>query len=338
MTMELTSLLKDICSAAIGVSDGAATVLSGELPHGMSIASLNGSTGNERFAEFVSEWKHTPQTGGTVLAVEIAEGTSTCKPVCIELHDNRCDIIISANARSRTELIFVYSNAEPISRYVKTAEDTSLQISDIVLTNTGTETRIDSWTKLAERTSVDVTTVELSDSDITMEYSFEFKHNGGSLKHHALSIIGDHRKKTLNINVRHEVPECHSDVVMKGVAEGEGFGTFNGLVYVAPDAQHTEAYQQSRNMLLGDKARIITSPQLEIYADDVKCSHGAAIGQMNDDAVYYMRQRGLSEAEARGLQLSGFVNEIVSRLEFPELVDALSDLAQKKISDLHDNI
>ena len=333
MTMELTSLLKDICSAVTGVSDGTATVLSGQLPQGMSIAALDGATG--RLAEFVSEWEHDTHDGSTVLAIEIAEGAASGKPVCVMVPDGRCDITITAGARSHTEFIFVYTSVESVRRYAKTGSDTSLRISDIVLTKTAGRTRIGSWTKLAERTSVDVTTVELSDNDVTVDYGYDFGQRGGELRHSALSIIGDNRKKTLNINVRHEVPECRSDVVMKGVAEGEGFGTFNGLVYVAPDAQHTEAYQQSRNMLLGDKARIITSPQLEIYADDVKCSHGAAVGQMNDDAVYYMRQRGLSEAEARGLQLSGFVNEIVSRLEVPELVEALSELAQQKISGLH---
>ena len=83
---------------------------------------------------------------------------------------------------------------------------------------------------------------------------------------------------------------------------------------------------------MGGRARILTSPQLEIYADDVKCSHGATVGQMNDEAVYYMRQRGLSEAEAKGLQLTGFVNEVVARIPEGALAErVLVEAAAEKI-------
>ena len=110
------------------------------------------------------------------------------------------------------------------------------------------------------------------------------------------------------------------------------------MVYVAQDAQRTEAYQQSRNLLMGDRARIVTSPRLEIYTDDVRCSHGATVGQMDDDAVYYMRQRGLSEAEARGLQLTGFVNDVVSRLGEGPLAAAVLAMAEEKIAELQQGV
>lgn len=107
-------------------------------------------------------------------------------------------------------------------------------------------------------------------------------------------------------------------------------GEFGGLVYVAPDAQRTDARQQSRNMLLSRTARITTQPQLEIYADDVKCSHGATVGQMDAEAIYYMRQRGLSEAAARRLQIEGFVGDIVRRSSFEPLHEAVMELVSEK--------
>ena len=115
------------------------------------------------------------------------------------------------------------------------------------------------------------------------------------------------------------------------MADDEAVGEFSGLVYVAPDAQRTDARQQSRNVLLSEKARIETMPQLEIYADDVKCSHGATVGQMDSEAILYMRQRGLSEAQARALQIEGFVGDIVRRCGVEPLGEALMRLAAAKL-------
>ena len=105
------------------------------------------------------------------------------------------------------------------------------------------------------------------------------------------------------------------------------------MVYVAPDAQRTDSVQSSRNITVGE-ARIETMPQLEIYADDVKCSHGATVGQMNDDAILYMRQRGLSLADAKRLQIEGFVDDVVlhSVVEGSEAI--LAELLAEKLTNL----
>ena len=101
---------------------------------------------------------------------------------------------------------------------------------------------------------------------------------------------------------------------------------------MAQDAQKTDARQTSRNIVLGDEARIVTKPQLEIYADDVKCSHGATVGQLDDDAILYMRQRGLSEAQARRLQIEGFVRDIVSQAG--SMGEALAEVLTEKLEEL----
>ena len=138
----------------------------------------------------------------------------------------------------------------------------------------------------------------------------------------------------LKLHTAHRVSDCRSNSSVKGVAGGEAVGEFGGLVYVAPDAQRTDARQQSRNMLLSRTARITTQPQLEIYADDVKCSHGATVGQMDAEAIYYMRQRGLSEAAARRLQIEGFVGDIVRRSSFEPLHEAVMELVSEKMEKL----
>ncbi len=136
-------------------------------------------------------------------------------------------------------------------------------------------------------------------------------------------LAGDDEHAQVKIRVEHNVADCRSASTVKGVAAGRGEGRFEGMVYVAPDAQRTDARQTSRNLTLGDEARITTLPQLEIYADDVKCSHGATVGQMDSDAVLYMRQRGLSEDAARRLQIEGFVADVVMRCAVEEAGEAL---------------
>lgn len=138
----------------------------------------------------------------------------------------------------------------------------------------------------------------------------------------------------VNMKVMHMVPDCRSFEVVKGVVSGCATGSFTGMVYVAPDAQRTSALQQSRNLQLSDSSRIFTEPQLEIYADDVKCSHGATVGQLNEEEIYYMRQRGIGEQEARKLQLQGFVNDVISHCATPAACEAITRLAGERIAEL----
>ncbi|MCC8034882.1 MAG: Fe-S cluster assembly protein SufD [Rikenellaceae bacterium] len=138
----------------------------------------------------------------------------------------------------------------------------------------------------------------------------------------------------INMKVKHNEPDCRSYEVIKGVVSQEATGAFTGMVYVAPDAQKTSALQQSRNLQLSNSSQIYTEPRLEIYADDVKCSHGATVGQLDDQAIYYMRQRGISEPDAKRLQLRGFVNDIISHCSAEQMCKRLSELAEERISNL----
>lgn len=124
-------------------------------------------------------------------------------------------------------------------------------------------------------------------------------------------IAGGKEQVKVGVRVNHNVSDCNSFSLVKGVVGGEAVGEFEGMVYVATDAQRTDAVQTSRNIVIGDTARVQTKPQLEIYADDVKCSHGATVGQLDSEAVLYMRQRGLSLQQAKRLQIEGFVSDIV---------------------------
>lgn len=147
-----------------------------------------------------------------------------------------------------------------------------------------------------------------------------------------LAAAGEHCEIALRTN--HNCSDCRSEALVKGVAGGSATGEFRGLVYVAPDAQRTDARQTSRNIELGDGARIVTKPQLEIYADDVKCSHGATVGQLDGDAILYMRQRGLSESQARRLQIEGFAADIVEHCAAEPLREPLREAVTEKLESL----
>ncbi len=147
-----------------------------------------------------------------------------------------------------------------------------------------------------------------------------------------LGSYGD--ASSLKINMRHTSEGCTSRSLSKCVASGDASLVFDGLVYVAQDAQRTLAEQNCRSLALSDTAHITAHPQLEIYADDVKCSHGATVGQMDSDAILYMRQRGLSEALARRVQIEGFVTDVVDKCEIEELREALKEIITHKLEEM----
>ncbi len=131
--------------------------------------------------------------------------------------------------------------------------------------------------------------------------------------------------------IDHAKPHCQSNEMYKGVLDGKSRGVFNGKVFVRIDAQKTNAYQSNKAILLTSDAVIDTKPQLEIYADDVKCSHGAAIGQLDDEAVFYLRSRGIGEEHAKSVLIRAFANDIFETLTSDELHEHLNHLVFEKL-------
>ena len=129
-----------------------------------------------------------------------------------------------------------------------------------------------------------------------------------------LFVIGGQQHSDTHTVVDHAVPHGTSRQLYKGVLDGRARGVFNGRVIVRPDAVGTDAHQTNKNLLLADGVEVDSKPQLEIFADDVKCSHGAADGQLADDAIFYLKSRGLDEAAARTLLTLGFANEVLGRI------------------------
>ena len=124
-------------------------------------------------------------------------------------------------------------------------------------------------------------------------------------------ICGGEEKVKIGVDMHHDVPHCNSRQLFKGIAGGNSRVDFYGKIIVAQDAQRTEAYQENHNILLSDDARVDTKPQLEIYADDVKCSHGATIGRLNEEEQFYMRSRGITLEDAKVLQMISFLAPVL---------------------------
>jgi Fe-S cluster assembly protein SufD len=129
----------------------------------------------------------------------------------------------------------------------------------------------------------------------------------------------------------HRVPHCESNELYKGIINDKSTGVFNGKIYVRKDAQKTNAYQSSKNILLSDDATINTKPQLEIYADDVKCSHGTSTGKIDENAMFYLKARGIGEENAKKLLLGSFALEVIGKISVDSLKEKVKSLFENEI-------
>ena len=157
---------------------------------------------------------------------------------------------------------------------------------------------------------LDLTFVVLPGESKDIDVAIDLTGEGAEVSLKGLYLCGGDERVNFRILVHHRVPGCVSHQLFNGIAGGTSRVSFEGRIVVAPDAQKTEAYQENHNILLSDGAHVETTPQLEIYADDVKCSHGATIGRLDEDAQFYMRSRGIPEAEAKVLQMISFLSPV----------------------------
>jgi len=146
-----------------------------------------------------------------------------------------------------------------------------------------------------------------------------------------VTIIGDKQHVDHNTLVHHVEPNCESHQDYKGIFGDKATGVFNGKVLVEKEAQKTNAFQANNNILLSDKASINTKPQLEIFADDVKCSHGCTIGQLDESAMFYLRSRGIPEKEARALLMFAFTSNVLDSVKIPEMKNRITKIIANKL-------
>lgn len=169
-------------------------------------------------------------------------------------------------------------------------------------------------------------------------------HNGYTRNNYRFRLLGEHAEahagglaicdKTQHIDnfafLDHAVPNCMSNELFKNVLKDRSTGIFCGKILVEKDAQKTQAYQTNRNLISSDAAQMFSKPQLEIYADDVKCSHGLTTGQLDEDALFYMRARGIDQEEARLLLMVAFTHDVIDMIRIPTLQERLTMLVDKR--------
>ncbi|WP_026465054.1 Fe-S cluster assembly protein SufD [Adhaeribacter aquaticus] len=143
---------------------------------------------------------------------------------------------------------------------------------------------------------------------------------------YGLYLVADRQLTDNHSFVSHLHPNCQSNEVYKGVLLDKGTGVFNGKIFVERDAQKTNAFQQNNNLLLSNTATINSKPQLEIYADDVKCSHGSTVGQLSQEAMFYLKSRGIAEQTARRLLVSAFAFDVTQNIQIPALEEHINNL------------
>lgn len=148
---------------------------------------------------------------------------------------------------------------------------------------------------------------------------------------HGLYLLSKNTLADNHTVVDHRKPNSFSNELYKGVMDGNSKGVFNGKIYVRPQAQKTNAFQSNRNILLGDLATVNTKPQLEIWADDVKCSHGCTTGQLDEEALFYLRSRGISKEMARGMMLYAFAGETIASMKNETIKSFMDGLISEKL-------
>ena len=144
-------------------------------------------------------------------------------------------------------------------------------------------------------------------------------------------VCGGEEKVKIAVDMHHDLPHCNSRQLFKGIAGGTSKVDFYGKIIVAQDAQKTEAYQENHNILLSDGVKVDTKPQLEIYADDVKCSHGATIGRLNEEEQFYMRSRGISLEDAKVLQMISFIAPVLEHIEDKSQRESIASRIEESI-------
>ncbi|MCF8335683.1 MAG: Fe-S cluster assembly protein SufD [Bacteroidales bacterium] len=163
--------------------------------------------------------------------------------------------------------------------------------------------------------------------------NFYMQLKGENCENQTLGLyLGDRSQHIDNyVHIDHAFPNCRSNQLFKGVLDDMATGAFSGRILVRQDAQKTEAYQANNNILLTDDAKMNSKPQLEIYADDVKCSHGGTSGQPNENALFYLRSRGIPYKEAQLLLMYAFAHEIIGQIRTPPLQDRIHELVEKRL-------
>jgi len=330
-------------------------------PDGISLLSLKEAQKNfpeiisSHFGKYLNTEKETFNALNTALTndgvfIHLKKNSQTEKPIhIISVHDNREEGIYST---SRILIVAEEgAKAHIVETHISTAENFSLQnlgaeiivkqnarieyhlIQHFSLLGKSEASVIDSRQVVLEKDSFcNFTTVSMSGALIRNNLHMLFNAQNGEGHLYGLYLPSKNELMDNHSLVDHAMPNCFSNEFYKGIMTENGKGVFNGKIMVRKDAQKTNAYQNNRNLLLSDDAGLNAKPQLEIFADDVKCSHGATSGQLDEDAMFYLRARGIGEMEAKKLLTLAFAEDVLVQTKHEGLHNQIDKWIEEKLS------
>ena len=230
-----------------------------------------------------------------------------------------CDHALTANKFLTTQILEVFAG-----------EDSSLELYDLEETHNANLRVSELYVSQDAGSRVAIDNLTLHNGQTRNTTCVAFDGRGAELSLNGVAITDKDQHVDNMTFVDHRVPDCTSSELFKYVLDESSTGAFAGKVLVREGAQNTSSQQTNRNICLTREARMFTQPQLEIYADDVKCSHGATVGQLDEKALFYMRQRGIPQEEARMMLMLAFVGEVIGKVELEPLRDRLYRLVEKR--------
>ena len=279
------------------------------------------------------------------IVVHIPKNTTLESPLTIHFVSNTEDENIALNLHN---LVVVEHNAEvKIVEIYETLGDKAAFENYVTEVFVGEDARVDYY-KIQEENnqSSHIGTTQIYQEKKSYFYAATISLNGGFIRNdlnlildgeyiesHMFGLYIPNESQHIDNHtlVDHRKPNCESNELYKGVLSDQSTGVFNGKIFVQQDAQKTNAYQNCRNVITSDSASMNSKPQLEIWADDVKCSHGTTTGKLNDEAIFYMQSRGIPKPDAIRLQLVAFAEDVVSQIKIEELREILDERIEQKL-------
>ena len=190
---------------------------------------------------------------------------------------------------------------------------------------------VDYKISLAEDSHLNLVVTSVFGKSITNNFEVVLAGEHSECNLSGLYLIDGNQFVENNIILNHDAAKCNSNQLFKGIVDQNGISKFYGLIKVAPDSQKTEAYQANHNLLMSDDAKAFTKPQLEIYADDVKCSHGATIGKLDEEEAFYLRSRGITEGESATLLQIAFISEVIEKIPDKSLQEEIRQIVENRL-------
>ena len=190
---------------------------------------------------------------------------------------------------------------------------------------------------LAENSRYEAQSISLGGALARTDIGVAFEGENAVASLDGLYLTDGSQQADTHLTVRHAVANCESHQLYKGILGGSSRAVFNGRIVVDQDAQKTDANQANRNLLLSDAAVVNSNPQLEIFADDVRCTHGSTIGRLDEDAIFYLRARGIGAEDARRLLVEAFAGEVLDRIPIDEIRDRLVDAVGRRLTHIAEN-